>query len=192
MAHPSRIDNVNQTLSKLSLQEDIVSWDDRENGGDAIYTAHKAWTSPIPSNATHRLVLQDDIEICNDFITIAEMVADKHNNQVVSFFHCEEYPENSRYNKTQKIWGCAVMLPIHMVKPCWDFIEYMKTRPEIYNECYLKHDTVAMRMWAEKHEISVINTSPSLVQHIGDISLVGNEKRRIAPDYCENPPLFGW
>ena len=39
MAHPSRRDNVLKVLKQLNMDESIVVYDDRENGGDALYTA---------------------------------------------------------------------------------------------------------------------------------------------------------
>jgi hypothetical protein len=57
MAHPSRKDNIKQIQQQLNLSDDSIFWDDRENGGDAMYTAKKAWSSPIPEGCTHRLVI---------------------------------------------------------------------------------------------------------------------------------------
>ena len=61
MAHSSRRDMVMRLLKQLDMGEEIVVWDDREDGGDAIYTAEKAWRSPLSPGITHRVVIQDDV-----------------------------------------------------------------------------------------------------------------------------------
>jgi hypothetical protein len=40
--------------------------------------------------------------------------------------------------------------------------------------------------------VPIINTVPSLVQHIGDNSLVGCKEKRIAIDFVKSPPVLGW
>lgn len=193
MAHPSRHDNVMKILSKLSLSENIVIWDDREHGGDAMYTARKAWNLPIPDGCTHRLVLQDDIEICDSFLDIVYIVAQKHTSQVVSFFHCEGYDGENRYVNTGRLWGCAVMIPTCLLKNCWEYIDHIPklpwcTKPELV----MPHDTDCIMLWAIENSVSIINTVPSLVQHIGDESLVGIKEKRIAKDFIKSPPIDGW
>lgn len=193
MAHPSRAENVQKILECLNLPESIVFWDDRENGGDAMYTARKAWQSPIPDGCTHRLVLQDDVKVCEDFCSFVEKAANKHPDKIVTFFHCEEYITESRYHKDEKLWGCAIMMPIELLNNFWWFVD---NRMEVYAkpnlENVLKADTTCMRIWMRNKHIPCVTTVPSLVQHIGDISLVGIERRRVAPDFVNHPPLTGW
>lgn len=193
MAHPSRRKNVEKILIALSLPEKTVSWDDRKYGGDAMYTARKAWTQPIPDWCTHRLVLQDDIEVCDNFLEIAEKVADKYTNQIVSFFHCERYSENVRYVHTRMLWGCAVMIPANLVSSCWDYIEHIPEQPWYRNaQDILRHDDNCIVAWAVENQIPMINTVPSLVQHHGDDSLIGCKEKRIAQDFVKSPPITGW
>jgi hypothetical protein len=194
MAHPSRRENVIKILSKLSLQEDVVIWDDRENGGDAMYTAKKAWTSPVPNGCTHRLVLQDDIEICDNFIDIVEQISKKNTSQIVSLFHCEKYEDNIRYISTRRLWGCAIIMPVSFIPLCWEYIEHIPEKPWCGDnaETIMRHDNDCIALWSIDNSIPVINTIPSLVQHIGDNSLVGIKEIRIAQDFIKSPPLTGW
>lgn len=181
-------------LSKLSLQEDVVIWDDRENGGDAMYTAKKAWTSPVPNGCTHRLVLQDDIEICDNFIDIVEQISKKNTSQIVSLFHCEKYEDDIRYIITRRLWGCAIMMPVSFIPLCWEYIEHIPEKPWCGDnaETIMRHDNDCIALWSIDNSIPVINTVPSLVQHIGDNSLVGIKEKRIAQDFIKSPPLTGW
>jgi hypothetical protein len=175
------------------LPEEVVSWDDRKHGNDAMYVAKKAWTTPIPDGCTHRLVLQDDIEVCDNFLEIAEKVAEKHSKHIVSFFHCEKYPEDIRYVRTNMLWGCAIMIPSSLVPSCWDYIEHIPERFWYkYAKDVLRYDDNCILAWSVENQIPMINTVPSLVQHHGDISLVGCKEQRIAQDFKKSPPVIGW
>lgn len=193
MAHPSRADNVAKIQQALNLSDDSVFWDDRINGGDAMYTARKAWQSPIPENCTHRLVLQDDIEVCVEFCNFVEKAARKHPNSIVTFFHCEEYITDQRYHNDPTLWGCAIMIPVKLLDNLWWFVD---NRMEVYAKPQLdeilKRDTSCIRVWMRNKHIPCVTTVPSLVQHIGDNSLVGINRRRVALDFTMNPPLTGW
>ena len=193
MAHPSRHKNVERILSTLSLPLDVVSWDDRKCGGDAMYTAKKAWTSPIPNGCTHRLVLQDDIEVGDNFLEIIEMVAKKHPSQIVSLFHCEQYSNELQYVYTNMLWGCAIMMPLELTTQCWNYIEHIQERPWFKNaQDIILYDDNCIVAWAVESQIPIVNTIPSLVQHIGDNSLVGCKEKRIAKDFIKSPPIIGW
>lgn len=185
MAHPSRRDNVERVLKKLALPADVVVYDDREHGGDAMYTARKAWTAPLPNGCTHRIVMQDDVEPCVGFLEIAETVAKKHTAEVVSFFHMIPCRTSSRYVRLPELSACAIMLPAKYVLPCWDRIANL---PEEAQE----HDDGCIFMWATENGVPIVHTIPALVQHIGDNSLVGHTGQRMAPDYTDNPTLEGW
>ena len=194
MAHPSRKENVQKIQQALNLSDDSIFWDDRENGGDAMYTAKKAWQSPVPEGCTHRLVFQDDAQVCNNFLDILNIVARKYSNEVVTFLHSEDLSLEQRYYISNTFsLGCAIMIPVKYLNKMWWFIDnrievFLKPQcPEI-----LKRDTSCIRAWMRHYNIKGVTTVPSLVQHIGDESLVGIKRHRIAPDFTMNPPLEGW
>lgn len=193
MAHPSRRENVTKMLQALGLSEVIVAWDDRPGKNDAMYTARKAWTAPIPDGCTHRLVLQDDGELCEGFLEIAEQVAAKHPQEIVSFMHEGEVPGEGRYRPHVFSVGVALMIPVALLDDLWWFVDNrlpVVALPHLRE--IIKHDTTCIRYWLRYRHIPCITTVPSLVQHIGDESLVGIDRRRVAPDYTKTPPLSGW
>lgn len=194
MAHPSRAENVAAMLQTLNLSEDVVVWDDRPNGGDAMYTARKAWTAPLPKGCTHRIVFQDDADICENFIAIAEKAAEKHPREVVTFFHMGEFLEDKRYQEYMLSVGVALMLPVDVISAWFDFVDkhiHRYCAKEILPEL-LKADTSCLRLFLRNAHIPCITTVPTLVQHIGDVSLVGIDRVRIASDFDRNPSLDGW
>ena len=192
MAHPARSDNVVKMLNDLDLPESIVSWADDPNGG-AMSTARKAWQTPFPEGCTHRLVLQDDAELCDNFKEIAEIVASKHPDEIVTFCHEKEFDTDERYQPFELTMGVALMVPVKLLDDFWWFVE--KRVPLFaghFAEDVLKRDTSCMRMWLRYRHIPCITTVPTLVQHIGDVSLVGIDRLRVAPDFDKHPPLTGW
>lgn len=188
MAHPSRKDNVDKILQKLGMPNDIVVWDDRPNGGDAWYTAKKAWTLPISEECTHRLVLQDDVDICNDFIAHATAIANRHKTHAVTlinFRNPSNYPngKNTPYYKVSLMPGCAIMLPRNIITPC---IEWCNV-PE--NARYGKHDDLLISDYCARHGVLMVCTIPSIVQHLDGPSLLPFDYtwERVSRNYEKNP-----
>ena len=68
MATPKRKEMAETLCNKLGIPKENIIWDDRPNGGMPRYTAEKAWLSPFGKTITHRMVIQDDVEICQDFL----------------------------------------------------------------------------------------------------------------------------
>lgn len=190
MAHPSRHENVLKMLDAIGMDESIVTWDDRENGGDAMYTARKAWQSPIPHGCTHRLVLQDDGEICEGFLEIAEQAAKSHPNSIVSFFHQGERQTDERYMEEVFSVGVALMIPVKYLDDLWWYVD--KRIPEVALPDVALRDTSCIRRWRRYRDIPCYTTVPTLVQHIGDESLVGIDRKRVSLDFTKHPPLTGW
>lgn len=193
MAHPSRKENVERIREALNLAYDAITLDDRPGCNDAMYTARKTWAEPIPKGCTHRVVIQDDAEVCENFTEIAEKVAQKFPDEIISFFHCEDFPNDKRYHEGHTVWGVALMIPVHLLPSLWEFVDnHVERVSGVLSEKILKKDTDCIRLWKNHRGIPYYVTTPSIVQHIGDSSLVGVEKKRIALDYTKNPPVSGW
>ena len=193
MAHPSRAENVRRMLDALNLPDSVVIWDNRPDGGDAMYTARKAWEYPMPDGCTHRLVLQDDAEICDGFTAIAEQVAGRHTDKVITFMHEGSIESNERYVPFVFSVGVAIMIPAHLIPKLWAFVDndLIRYTGPTYDRV-IKHDTTCIRLWMANRGVPCVTTVPSIVQHIGDESLVGSKDKRISTDYTKNPPLTGW
>ena len=190
MAHPSRAEHVQKMLNQLGLPDSIVVWDDRPQGGDAMYTARKAWSLPLPDDCTHRLVLQDDLELCDNFVQIAEQISNRHPTYAISLINFNKKPKNPDhvfpYYLTSILSGCAIMLPKDVIQPC---MEWCKTASE---EVAL-HDDLSISCYCLKHGVIMITTSPSLVQHLNHASLLPYKYtwERVALDF-EKEPRADW
>lgn len=188
MAHPSRKDNVNKIVQKLGLSEDIIVWDDRPNGGDAWYTAKKAWMMPIGKEYTHRLVLQDDVDVCNDFVANATAIAERHKTHaitLINFRNPSNYPneKGTPYYRVPSMPGCAIMLPRTIIHPCIEWCDNYK------NIRIGPHDDLLISDYCARNGILMVCTIPSIVQHLDGKSLlpVNYTWDRVSRNYDENP-----
>lgn len=188
MAHSSRRDNVLKICKQLNMDESIVVYDDRENGGDALYTARKAWLTPIKEGITHRLVLQDDVLLCDNFLDIVSDVINTMKDKVISLFNLVpiELTKNKEccYRKFETLSGTAIIMPVVYIKNCWDWID------KHCGEC--KHDDLMIAEYCKKHYIDMYTTIPSLVQHLGDteyLSLLSVKYPgvRVSTTYTQHP-----
>ena len=164
MAHPSRRENVLKVLEQLNMDESIVVYDDREYGGDALYTARKTWLSPVPLGTTHRLVLQDDVLLCDNFLSIICDIVNTLPDKVLSLFNLIPYDlikdRECCYKKYETLAGQAIIMPVIYIKECWQWIDAN------CGEC--KHDDIMISKYCKHHGIGLFTTIPPIVQHLGD------------------------
>lgn len=66
------IDEMNR---QLQLPAGDIIYDERQGGGYAFPMLKKAWLDPYADEETHRVVLNDDLELCNNFREICEQIA---------------------------------------------------------------------------------------------------------------------
>lgn len=166
----SRRDMINTTANKLFIPEENIFLDDRPNGGSAIYTAKKAYLSDHGS-ATHGIFLQDDVEVCDNFLDICYKIIETHPDKIISLFPFDYQKEyyclenlNTPYVNVYTLSACGIIMPIKYIKPCFDWIK------ETFND--EMPDDISINLWADANHIKVITTIPALIQHIGDDSII--------------------
>lgn len=184
-------ENLLKSLQKqLNLPRSEIFLDDRPNGGNAYYTAKKAWLAPVEEGITHRLAFPDDMKICNNFYEILYQIVKTHPEKIISLYPPSIYykKEWAKFLKTPYIYpislaGCGVVMPIEYIEPMFKWID--KTYADKIDTIA---DDTAMENWAKKEGIKVISTVPSLVQHMGDVSLEDPSRPiRRTPFFEENP-----
>jgi len=178
-------------LDQLGLDETAVTYDDRPDGGYPYYTAKKAWLHELPKGATHRVVLQDDTEVCNDFIDLLTICGRQFPQAVWSLFFSRNtvMHDETPYVKISPrgIYGLGVMMPKMLIAPCFKWID------RIYPDC--KHDDSAFREFCHANKILTLTTAPSLVQHIGDESTLGHGSSKYLKSHVwvgENLTGYNW
>lgn len=188
---PLRNATILSTASKLSLPSTHIHYDDRPKGGQPAYTARKAWLSPIPSDITHRIVLQDDVEVCNNFTDIAVQIMNRHPDDMISFFPFNFMEKNTDvenlstpYFIADTLSACGIMMPVEYIQPCFDYIH------STYNdECT---DDGAIQEWAMKAGVRILTTIPALIQHIGDESIYNPTSPIRRTVYYSPNPQANW
>lgn len=165
------IDEMNR---QLQLSAGDIIYDERPGGGYAFPMLKKAWLDPYAEEETHRVVLNDDLELCDDFINICNQIAKAQPNSIVSFFstyfnssYCDQEIQKLQTPYVRHdvgIFGCAIMMPKNVAIECMEFTSM--NYPDI------KFESRAFTEFARERGIPIITTLPGLVQHIGDESLV--------------------
>ena len=187
----SRESMILATAQKLSLSEDHVHYDDRPNGGSVMYTAKKAWLAEIPDGVTHRVVLSDDVEVCNGFAEICTQMVNAHPDDVITLF---PYPFMYRqpglerlltpYVLSNTLSGCGIIMPVKYIIPCFEWIDEHYINPQ--------EDDYHIQRWAIANSIQMLTTIPAILQHIGDDSIFNPQAPIRRTDYYEENPIADW
>lgn len=174
----SRDENIKKCMSILNLKDSDIVYDDRPKGGNAYYTFKKALTQPLEEGITHRLVLPDDMQLCEGFKERLDFIVNKFPKKIIELFPfgyeaLPPLPVETPYYRTFAPSACGLVFPVQIIKEMIDWIEsdYLaKTHLTVDNVI----DDVAVLDWCKNFSMDMLTTIPSLVQHIGDISLLGD------------------
>lgn len=193
-----RMPFIKNTVDKLCLTNDDVFLDDRPNGGNVFYTAKKALLAKPQFGITHRIVLQDDIEVCNNFKQIASEIIKTHPDKIIALLPHDFYLDmvidknkemasitpyiaNDKY-----VTGCGFILPYQYIQ------QYLLYAENYCNRNYMCEDQ-AWFAWAKKNNITILNTAPAIIQHIGDESILFQGKTPIGrTKFYEEYPQANW
>lgn len=179
---------------RLDLPDEHIIWDDRPQGGNAMYTVKKAWRDPLEEGETHRVVLNEDVEVCNHFHSICEQIAQTHPDCAMVLFTTaldgrgyDEYVRNLQtpyVDHAIGLFGCAIMLPTARIGECFGWIE-QNCDPDIW-------DNAGILAWLRHCGLPIRTTMPLLVQHIGDDSLVDPTMPIRRSERFEMDPVADW
>lgn len=182
MAVKPRRDMVLRLCDRLGLsEEECVVYDDRPSGGGPQYTRKKCWYEPVPEGVTHRCVLQDDIDVCDNFVDIMQEIVNTHPEFIFSLFCSRmkfEYAlSDSPYViiKGRNAWGQGMMMPLSFVDPLYAFVD-KELCPDFPN------DDGIYAWWAEQEKMEIMTTIPSTIQHLcpTESTLGFNDKRKVS------------
>lgn len=169
-------------LESLGLPEEgTVVYDDRPNGGGPMYTCRKCWESPIPSGVTHRIVLQDDLLICNDFMKIMNRLVNAQPDFIFSLYCSRLKPEDADTRtpylviKGTNAWGQGMLMPIKHIKPMFEFSDR-----ELGGD--FPYDDGVYIWYAIENDIPIATTIPSTIQHLcpTESTLGYNDRRKVS------------
>ena len=190
MGVPRLQNNINKLVEELGLEESDVFYAHPEVCNPYL-TSKSAFTASVKKNITHIIVLQDDVEVCDNFAENALKVINEFPDSVISFFNClYKYPSNTRnyfyFKKADLFTGQALCIPVKYIKDMFEWCDENADGTWIGQE-----DDTSIRKYAEAHDIPLVGTLVSLVQHKGIFSSsIGNKKaiRIISANYRKDLP----
>jgi len=170
----------------LSVTKDNV-------GRGSWWTAKKCWEAGSTSNASHHLLLQDDIVVCNNFVNGVKKVIDAYPDEIISLFHGprKSFNNSARWGLSEGVWGQGVVMPVPMVQ------EFLKWESENISTDF-PHDDSRVSLFAIKTKRYVKVPFPNLINHrdIEVKSVLGHKwiRPRISSDFMgeRNPEDFDW
>ena len=191
----------------LGLTNQDIFYDESTEAGNPYLPVKQTWLLPHEDGVTHRVVLNDDVQVCSGFKQIIEQMAQSHPDCAFSLFTTafdgESYNnfiiglESPYIHHVWSMWGCAILLPIGIVEECFNYID------AVFGEDALESHGILS--YLKQKQIPVLSTIPVTVQHIGDDSLYDPSLpvRRTArfeenptadwtSTQIENPPVLEW
>ena len=175
-------------LKVLNLSEDIVFYDKPRKKKIAMQNAKRTWLSKTSS--THVCVLQDDLQLCDNFVQIVNKCSEKFPRAIFSFYQprlrWEDKGKDTPYIRITScgMYGQAIMMPANMIPLVfyWGDKNYGSDYP---------HDDTVIGFFASVNEVPVMATIPCLVQHLGhNASALGyNNKNKVSKVFDEKPDL---
>lgn len=209
--HPSRSKLLPALVSSLGpLRVEIST---HESVPPNPWYGYKKALSELPLGESHVVVLQDDIEVCQNFAPAVERIAERHPDNVVVLFLAKLPPHLAGAAlRTAKRKGVYVrtrlrsndfMPVVGVLWPCRKAAEFLAWAEDAKLPGYPREtrsdDAVAGR-WAAVTKQEIIFTVPSLVEHpdrepslIGRRALWGKDGGRVALMFCEGDPLrYDW
>lgn len=128
MAIKKRRENVLRLCEQLGLDENKdVFYDDRPNGGCAIYTSERAWQLPVEEGITHRLLIQDDDIINPQLRLVVDKICNAAPDALISLFTWSDVskygikPTKGKaiwldlYTKNSSTGGQGLILPVKYI-----------------------------------------------------------------------------
>lgn len=157
------------------------------DGVRSPWRTYRAALESTPHFATHRLILQDDVTLCRDFLEVATRAITAQPERLISFFVGGLPREHARMvlrgcerdlswaELDCKRWTPALALawPVEMIRPFLDFVD----RKE-WPEAALRADDEIIGKFMRHENLLPLATVPSLVEHEDVVpSLIGRRHR---------------
>jgi hypothetical protein len=156
-------------LKMIEQRESVVQYNGKTR--DILSCFIKAVDSFENTDITHACILQDDLELCENFVEITTDICSQFPQAVWALFNSRI--KESDYDKPYvKIRGCGFYAPA-IIFPMSRWSEFKSWKKENCDDCF--HDDVAIGEWCKRNKVEVMTTVPSLVDHLGGkVSLLGH------------------
>lgn len=172
--HPKRLNLIRNLAQKLDLTADRLQLDIESKG--CYENMKKAWIN-IQHGATHQLVIQDDVIICDKFRETVSIIVDRFPDKKIFLFNHITKGDELMFIQSHAFFNSqCVVMPVdqayHMIR--WDHEALKDTGSEMWDI-----DDVHWCLWEIANHIKPIMVSPSIAQHLfsnKSKSLIKNSK----------------
>lgn len=178
----------------FELTDTDIVYDESEETGNPYKSVKQTWLLPHEDGVTHRVVLNDDVQVCSGFKQIIEQMTQSHSDCVFSLFtmsfDSESYDdfisglESPYINHNWGLWGYAIMMPIGIVEDCFNYIDTVFGKDAI--------ESYGNLSFLRQREIPILSTIPVTVQHIGGDSLFDPSLPVRQTTRFEENPVANW
>jgi len=200
MTHPRR----RQWAARLATSIDATLIQDPDPAGppSALRCAMEAWTRPISGRYSHRLVVQDDALLCQNFLAAARIMLTRYPTAMIAFYVGNAHPGGWHYHTAARRCEHVCPLPLHHFVPtvclampipvaeawaAWTQANVVPGYP---------YDDEAFRMYREVSHVPALATIPCLAQHTNhQPSLIGHQhhgRRQAACWIGDHDPTHLW
>lgn len=179
MAVPERKEYVDELLKELGSVP--VAW---ENGSGIWDTRCRAMMMR-PDDSTHHVVIQDDAVLCKDFKSKVEEYVSNYPDCAISLYLGSRDTKKFRDVVLPKInyavlneldivdyswlsWGVGLVLPTGFIN---DIVLFWDKKDK-----WLRHDDSRIGVYLNKHNVKLVYSFPSLVDHREGVSAIESDK----------------
>lgn len=181
---------------KAMIPESKIVYDDRGEYGanNCWYNAKRCWFSPAEAGVTHRLVLSDDAELCDDFMHYVNRAVSFAPDAVWSFYvgwKAEQRIKGTDNTPFVRIRGCktggvGILMPIHYA------LQMVEETDMVFGTEY-KDDGGRVGMWCAMHGVPLMTTNPAIVDHKLIPSVIrGHNAKRYSRNYRKDVSQANW
>ncbi len=194
MAHPTRSRLAQAVREQLLPQESTLVLDPEPWGVPAtLRTATMAWAA-MPPDATHHVVLQDDVVLASEFTAHVEALVRLHPDRAVSLF-TDWGSRNGTVVRLAALEGRRTAAAVPQYTPCQAMVmprrlvELFVASASAWDDPLEPDDNVLREFFVAQEEELLLSV-PNLVEHLPVRSAVGNDQqgRRAAVCFVERLP----
>jgi hypothetical protein len=161
MGVPERLAHITETSLQLGIGPNDC-FIDYAHLGSPLKTSRGAFNLPAEQGVTHRCVIQDDIDFCENFVPFVDYLVNHYPDAIFTLFcgssKVKLYEAGTIIKTGGQFWGPAVIIPLH-------YLDEIYRDLDAYNPDY-KHDDCWYADWAIKHKVKTLTTIPTPVNTI--------------------------
>ncbi|WP_205328261.1 hypothetical protein [Glycomyces sp. YM15] len=186
MTHPAREDRARKLAEALPELAPAVIVDDTEPGHGNLANALRAWAA-VEEDATHHLVLQDDVVPCDDFTALVHRAVAARPDDAISLF-CEWGSRSAALVRVAARRGWAWARAVDMYTPSQGLV-LPRAHALAFAAIEGKNgaDDLALVEYLRRNNIDNLVTVPNLLEHDDRLSLTANGFQGPRLSVCASP-----